>query len=102
MNAASHVKHINEALAAHGAGPFITTETTGDDEQSVAHGTLGGHAVRVEFSAVSGRPDSDHVVTVVDEASGKTLGTESTGATFADAISSYHWLGALSALGEKE
>lgn len=102
MNAASHVKHINEALAAHGAGPFLSTETSGDDEQSVAHGTLGGRAIRVEFSTVSGRPDSDHVVSVFDDESGKTLGTESTGATFADAIASYHWLGALSALDEKD
>ena len=101
MNAASHIKHINEALATHGAGPFLSTDTSGDDEQSVAHGTLAGRAIRIEFSNVSGRPDSDHVVSVFDEESGKPLGTESTGATFADAIASFHWLGALSALGEE-
>jgi len=102
MNAASHVKHINEALATHGAGPFLSTETSGDDEQSVSRGTLGGHPVRVEFSIVSGRPDSDHVVSVLDDESGESLGTASTGATFADAIASYHWLGALSALDEQD
>jgi len=100
MTAATHVKHINEALATHGAGPFTTTETTGDDDQSTARGTLGGHAVRVEFSSVSGRPDSDHVVAVFDDESGKALGTESTGATFADAIDSFHWVGVLTALDE--
>jgi len=100
MNAASHVKHINEALATHGAGPFITTDTTGDDEQSTARGSLSGHTVRVEFSSVSGRPDSDHVVALFDDESGKALGTESTGATFADAIASFHWVGALTALEE--
>jgi len=98
MNPTSHVKHINEALATHGAGPFITTETTGDDEQSVVRGTLGGRPVRLEFSSVSGRPDSDHVVAVFDDESNKALGTESTGATFADAIDSFHWVGALTAL----
>ena len=30
--------------------------------------------------------------------SNKALGTESTGATFADAIDSFHWVGALTAL----
>jgi len=100
MNTASHVKHINESLATHGAGPLITTDSSGDDEKSVVRGTLGGRSVRVEFTEVSGRPDSDHTVAMFDEETGDQLGQGDGGATFADAISSYHWVGALTAIDE--
>jgi hypothetical protein len=100
VNTAANVKHINEALATYGAGPFITTDTTGDDEKSVVTGNLDGRSVRVEFTVGSGSPDPAHAVAMFDAETGDQLGQGDSAATFADAISSYHWNGALTGTDE--
>ncbi|RFA13727.1 hypothetical protein B7R21_07795 [Subtercola boreus] len=100
MNTSTLVSHINEALAAHGGGPLVTTSTKDGDDRSTVLGKLGGHDVRVEFEVTSGKPDPGHSVALFDERSGEQVGRGDSGATFVDAITKYSWNGALIDLGQ--
>jgi hypothetical protein len=99
MNTSSLINQINEALAALGGGPFLTTKTTEQDATTTVTGTLGGTEIHIDFVEEGNGTESekDHTV-VVRDASGKHLGEGHGDSTFADAISSFGWAGVLDAV----
>lgn len=101
MNTSSLINQVNESLAALGAGPFVTLNSSDSETGAVVTGKLDGRILRIEFieEGSGDHPEKGHRVDVVDDASGENLGTGRGDSTFADAISSYNWGGTIEALG---
>ena len=102
MNTSSLVNQINESLATLGAGPFRTTGTVEADDHATVTGDLGGRTLRIEFveKGSGDHAENGHVVEVLDDETGTSLGTGTGDSTFADAISSFAWAGMLEALAD--
>ncbi|HXH36514.1 MAG TPA: hypothetical protein VNJ54_19210 [Plantibacter sp.] len=100
MNTSSLINQINEALAALGGGPFLTTKTAEEATKTTVTGTLGDSEIHIEFIEEGNgtEAEKDHTVVVVDGASGERLGEGRGDSTFADAISSFGWAGVLDAV----
>ena len=49
MNTAALINQVNESLAALGAGPFRTSNSSDTDTGAVVTGTLSGRELRIEF-----------------------------------------------------
>lgn len=101
MNTSSLINQINEALAALGGGPFLTTKTAEEATKTTVTGTLGDSDsdIHIEFIEEGNgtEAEKDHTVVVLD-GSGKKLGEGRGDSTFADAISSFGWAGVLDAV----
>ena len=102
MNTSSLVNQINEALAALGAGPFLTADTTENGDKTTVTGSLGERPIRIVFieEGSGTHAEKGHLVEVFDSATGISLGKGTGDSTFADAISSFRWAGTLEALAE--
>ncbi|MGK9148993.1 hypothetical protein KXS11_15285 [Plantibacter flavus] len=100
MNTSSLINQINEALAALGGGPFLTTDTQEQAAKTTVTGTLGDREIHIEFIEEGNgtEAEKDHTVVVVDGATGKRLGEGRGDSTFADAISAFGWAGVLDAV----